>query len=338
MGKHLLNLPYLTAKTAKGHQYFYYRRGGKWWPLPCPTDPQFKERYDAIHSTFTLSRNPAKRGTVSWLVEQFKGSAEFKTKHSSTRKDYATIADKLCKVWGDIPINNITRAAVFAYRDRLADRPRTANYHIQVLRLLLNFAVDRSWLVSNPASRPKRLKTGPGHQPWPVEAIQKFREANADYGTMLLALTLGLCTAQRQGDILKMRMNDFNDGLVRTVQSKTGNEVWIPQHPSLRAALSAVKGRYMVLVTKTGRSYKGDHFRHEWRAATLRAGLDGLTFHGLRTTAGTFLAEAGCSDAELQSILGHTTQSQSAHYRRKASSKTMAVAGMAKLEQSKPDL
>ncbi len=51
----------------------------------------------------------------------------------------------------------------------------------------------------------------------------------------------------------------------------------------------------------------------------------GLTFHGLRHTVGTTLAEAGASDQTIQSVLGHLTTTQAREYRRDADKKKGGV-------------
>ncbi len=58
-----------------------------------------------------------------------------------------------------------------------------------------------------------------------------------------------------------------------------------------------------------------------------------LSFHGPHHTAGKALAEAGCSDAEIQAILGHKTRQMSELYSRRARQKRLALPAMAKLEK-----
>jgi len=336
VGRHLLDLPYLTPKRAKGRDYFYYRRSGKWYRLPAPTDPSFLDEYERIHASFMLTAEASRQGTFGWLAEKYKGSPEFGDKALRTQKDYRQILDRLCEVWRDIPLTQVTRKGIMTYRDTLAHSPRQANYAVQVIRLLFSFAIDNGIAKENPALRPKRLKEGPGYQLWPDEAIAKFREANADDKMMLTALEMGLCSGLREGDLCRMTVADYKDGLIKVTQAKTNEPVWVPAHPTLRERLDKIHGRLLIIVTKTGRQFTENHFRHLWRAATLKAGLDGLTFHGLRTTAGTYLAEAGCTDAEIQAVLGQRTPAMAAHYRRYANKKTLAKAAIGKLSQSRP--
>ena len=47
-------------------------------------------------------------------------------------------------------------------------------------------------------------------------------------------------------------------------------------------------------------------FRSSWRKACKTAGIVGVTFNDLRGTAVTRLAMAGCTEAEMATITGHT--------------------------------
>jgi len=151
VGRHLLDLPYLTPKRAKGRDYFYYRRDGRWYRLPAPTDPKFMDEYDRIHTSFRLTSEATRQGTFGWLVETYKGSPEFREKASRTQEDYRKILDRLCEVWKDLQISQVTRPGVKQYRDTLAHSPKQANYAVAVIRLLYYFAMDRGLAKENPA-------------------------------------------------------------------------------------------------------------------------------------------------------------------------------------------
>jgi integrase len=53
-------------------------------------------------------------------------------------------------------------------------------------------------------------------------------------------------------------------------------------------------------------AWQPNAFRKQWGDACRKAGIAGLTFHDLRGTAVTRLAEAECSAAEIASITGHS--------------------------------
>jgi integrase len=57
----------------------------------------------------------------------------------------------------------------------------------------------------------------------------------------------------------------------------------------------------------------------------------GLTFHGLRHTAGRLLADRGADPRTIAALLGHKTLQMAAHYSEEADRKKRAVAAVAKL-------
>jgi len=124
---------------------------------------------------------------------------------------------------------------------------------------------------------------------------------------MSLAFMLALWTGQRQGDLLKLPWSEYNGVRVRLKQSKTGARVTVPIGQPLKVLLDAAKRKAItVLAAEAGTSWTESGFRASWRTACEKAGVTGLTFHDLRGTAVTRLAQAGCSEAEIATITGHS--------------------------------
>jgi integrase len=81
----------------------------------------------------------------------------------------------------------------------------------------------------------------------------------------------------------------------------------IPVGALLKVALDgAAKVSPVILVNTEGKPWTGDGFRSSWRKAVAAASITGLTFHDLRGTAVTRLAIAGCTEAEIATITGHS--------------------------------
>jgi len=92
-------------------------------------------------------------------------------------------------------------------------------------------------------------------------------------------------------------------------QSKTRIRVVIPVGAPLKAALDAAakaKQSPLILTNSEDKPWTADGFRSSWRKACARAGIVGVTFHDLRGTAVTRLALAGCTEAEIATITGHS--------------------------------
>src|SRR5262249_23177094 len=70
-------------------------------------------------------------------------------------------------------------------------------------------------------------------------------------------------------------------------------------------ALEATQKRSTIILTNSdGKPWTSDGFRASWRKACKVAGVIGVTFHDLRGTAVTRLAQAGCTEAEIATITG----------------------------------
>lgn len=365
-----VDLPYLWTPTIKGKQYAYYRRNGRRLALPALGTPEFLPAYQSAHAAATAVAESrptpppgAAVGSMAALVAAYRASPEWGELAPATRKDYDKALKPLSERYGRLPVATMPRQFVFKMRDDYATMPaftrekppkpildaegtqvilktpRRANRMVNVLRLLLAWAADRGgWFKGeNPAARPGKLKTGPGYSAWAAEDITAFLASDAVAEPLKRAAMLGLCTGQRKQDCLAMSRTARAGGEIEVVPEKTKNSsgvrLWIPEHPDLTRFLDAAPASDSVtlLTRPDGKPWKEDHFNHEFAKAVKVVGLSGLSFHGLRKTASVWLAEAGATDAEIDSILGHVDPKMTRHYRRQANQRTTAQAAMRKL-------
>jgi integrase len=215
----------------------------------------------------------------------------------------------------------------------MQDRPARANQAVTVLRVLLKEAVEREWLQTNPANKVKALKIGDGWQPWPDASLEKAHEGFT--GAPRIAFMLALYTGQRKGDILKMRWNDIDDDGIKVKQGKTGTELWIPLHSTLRMELTKAKSKtkgLVIVARRNGQPYEETGFYKEWRKQQNKLGLAYLKFHGLRKNATKTLFEAGCTPQQVQAITGHASLQTLEHYGKAANQKVMAQDAMNAME------
>ena len=91
-----------------------------------------------------------------------------------------------------------------------------------------------------------------------------------------------------------------------------------------------------MILTNGRRTWASKTFRNTWVKTARKAQISGLTFHDLRGTAVTRLAEAGCSAAEIASITGHSMRDVGAILDvYLARTGKIALAAIAKLERGK---
>jgi integrase len=180
-----------------------------------------------------------------------------------------------------------------------------ADYAWSVLSLILNWAVDRNKIETNPCAKGGRLYRGTRvDKTWTEEDEAKFLAAAPKH--MHLPLILALWTGQREGDLLRLTWSSFDGEKIRLRQRKTGARVVIPVGQPLQDALRTQKrDGLLILVNSEGNPWTEDGFRSSWRKACAKASIDGLTFNDLRGTAVTRLALAGATEAEIVAITGH---------------------------------
>jgi len=338
-----VDLPYLWSGQGrhKRRRYWYYRRDKKFIAIKSPdgrciepTDPGFLGAYQSIHETFGQSeaavpdRASTKEGTIAHLIDVYRASSDFKQLSQKTQKDYVRYLDMLKVNHGHRAIAKLPREAVLAIRDTYQDTPRTANYIVSVLRLILAFAEDRKQkfklpeLWANPARRPKKLKTGAGHRPWEEVEIATYREHWPKTKLERFVFEMFLNTGQRGEDIAPMTRRQYFRGEIAVAQEKTKRRVWIPASHDLREVLDPWLERHALLPTAPlfrtedrGRPLLVDNMRHLMRDAMREAGLpDDCTLHGLRYTFATRAIELGLDWQTIESIVGHTTAEMAFKY------------------------
>ncbi|TVR81582.1 MAG: hypothetical protein EA405_08140, partial [Rhodospirillales bacterium] len=281
--------------------------------------------------------------TLPWLIRLFRVDERFTLLKPKTKRGYEYAFRKI-EAWseqiGHPQLQYIERKAVREFYRSLTSKLPTANSVIRVLRLLLRYAVDEGYILHNPAAKLRMVATPPRQMIWSDDQIATFIGAAEKAGrrSLALAVLLGICLGQRQGDILRLTWSQFDGTAITVRQGKTGALVRIPVMRELATVLHATPraSSSIVVAETTGRPYLSDHFQHEFRRIANAAGLPSLQFLDLRRSAVVRLAEAGCTTAEIAAITGHrlerTTQILETYLPRTS---PMAEAAIRKLELHK---
>ena len=286
--------------------YFYAWRGGPRLPGQ-PGSPEFILAYNQA----IKHRLEAPADLVCSLLLGFQRSQEFLGLAERTRADYLAKIKVIAKEFGDLPlaalIERPIRGVFLAWRDKLALRSRRqADYAWVILARILSWALDRGLIAVNPCRGAGRLYRGSrADKVWTVDDEGLFLARAPRH--LHLALMLAVETGQRQGDLLRLPWSAYDGTHIRLRQSKTKVRVVIPASRRLKLLLDATpKQNPLILVTSEGRPWTEDGFHSSWAKACRRAGISGVTFHDLRGTAVTRLALAGCTEAEIATITGHS--------------------------------
>ena len=325
--------------------YHYFRRRG--WPrIPLPGvvgSAEFMEAYQqalaAAPATIGASKR-SKPGSVSAAIAEYYGSQAFRGLRGGTPTKWRAILERFRDRHGHMPLASLPKEFVVALLYTLP--PHAALNWLKAFRHFFRWCLTRK-LVRNDPTLGIRLKVpkSDGFATWSEDEIAQF-EAHHPIGSKpRLALALGLFTAQRRGDVVRIGRQHIRDGVLTVRQQKTGATLAIPVHPDLAAIIAATPlGHLTLLTTSTGKSYGANDFTDQFRAWCDAAEVpQHCVFHGLRKAALTHLADAGCTVHEIAAISGHKTLAEVERYTKAADQARLARAAMERIanESVKPE-
>jgi integrase len=301
--------------------YYYFRRHGRRWRLPGePLSEEFMAEYrrrkaetDAAAATPLPDppedRRDFPRGTMGRLISDYLATGEFKQLKPRTKAEYERVCNVLSGEHGHKRVAHLKRRHIRQIRDAKADTPGAANTVLRQLKILLNFAVDDELIEASPAAGFKELDVGEWRS-WTDDECAKFEKRWAPGTMQRRAYALAHYTGQRKADLVTRNRSHRRDGGIYVVQSKTDEELWIPEHKELTAELGrGVIGIDTLLVTPVqGKPFSSEYFGAWFAEAIEDAGLpDDCVLHGLRKCAARKLADLGLSTEDIKSITGHVT-------------------------------
>jgi integrase len=317
--------------------YHYFRRRG--WPrIPLPGvvgSAEFMEAYQQALAAAPVAIGASKRskpGSISAGLAEYYGSQTFRSLTGGTPASRRAILERFREKHGHMPLATMPKQFVMALIDTMT--PHEAKNFLVAFRHFARWGLERKLLRDDPtlSIQVKRPKSD-GFRTWTEQEIAQF-EAHWPIGSKpRLALALGLFTAQRRGDVVRIGRQHIRDG-VRTVRKqKTGAALAIPVHADLAAIIAAtLVGHLTLLVTQTGKSYGANDFSEMFRSWCDAASLPRhCVFHGLRKAACTRLADAGCTAHEIAAISGHRTLKEVERYTKGADQARLARAAMERI-------
>ncbi len=334
----IVRLKGVKKVRSKGKDYFYHRRTMTRLP-GVPGSAEFVAKLSEL--TRRVNGSLVLEG-LGALVAAYRSSPEFGRLAPATRYKYQGIFDEL-KPLDDAPLIAITTEFLYGWRDKKAEEKSRsfANFGIIVFRLLFAWGKRRGKCKANPAldieliRKPRNAPVK--NRPWRPEEVARVLEAAPPW--MRVPIAIAAYTGLRESDVVRVTWQCYDGQAFETRMKKTGLPVWIPAHYRLRSLLDAAPRVHdQIVVGARGAPISQSGLSTEfWRLLVRlrdagRIGA-GLSFHGLRHTLGTALAEAGCDAQTIAAVLGQATTKMAEHYSRTADRRGLAGAAMEKLEK-----
>lgn len=337
-------------RSINGKVYCYHRATGERLDEPFGSAAFFAHLARLDRQAEDQTALASRPGTLKALILNYKETDAFLDLKPRTRSDYEKVFTFLEPLW-NAPITSFTTPEIVNLRDkwRKTRGREIVNKTRAVLSILMGRAVELGIIANNPVRDVKRVRKPRNSQSinraWTLEERRSVLEHLPAH--LKLPVTIGLYTGMRVADILRLPPTIITGNRINVKTAKADVWVYIPIPPELQAALSWAprpKGNaksIRLCLNSHGEPWTDSGFSCSFRRAI--AGLkarglvgEGLTFHGLRHTVASELAECdGVSSEDIAAVLGQKTSQMAKHYSREADRSRRTATTIAKYEPLK---
>jgi site-specific recombinase XerD len=270
-----------------------------------------------LDKTITGEDLKKKTGTLVDVISKYKASGFWTDLSKKTRQDYDLYLKEI-ESWSaekNHPhIREMTTKSIVKWLGKFEETPVRQRRARTALSILYEVAKNEGYVEHNLArgvKLRKRKTAKRGLMIWEDRDIEIFCKTANDLGFASLgrAVVMGIETAQRKGDIIKMQKpRDYDNGRLRFRQSKTGKLIDIKATDLLKKALEDIPATQLVLFLneRTGKPWSEYDFTHRVREIADLAGLKEHIFMHLRHSSILYLHRAGVDVKGIASITGHS--------------------------------
>jgi integrase len=303
----------IAKVRSKGRTYYYAWRGG-----PRLRGEPGSAEFIASYNEAIESRRTPDPGRFKSLVVLYKASGDYKNLADTTRKNWAPWLDRIADYFGELRIAQFDRPqkirpVIRRWRNQWADKPRTADYGMQVLSRVLSYAVDPlGKIAGNPCEGIKRLYSGDRSEIiWTDADLKQLKAGGPNKPCaeeIRHAVDLDANTGLRLSDLLRLSWTHVGEDAITLATGKSRGrcEAIIPLHDELREVLARIPKRSTAILTnQRGRPWTMNGFGTAFNRAKIAASMNdrNLHFHDLRGTAATKFYIAGLSIRVIAEIL-----------------------------------
>ena len=316
-----VDLKGLHVCRKKSGTYYYAWRGGP----RVKGEPGTLEFIENFHAAIEQARAPDTSKFRS-LIAAYKASQDYQELAASTKRNWSPWLDKIADYFGDLGIVHFNnperiRPAIRKWRGRYADKPRTADYGLQVLSRVLAYGVDPlGKIVSNPCEGIKNIYSADRAEIiWTDADLAEFHAKSSP--EVSWAVELAAHTGLRRSDLFKLSWSHVGEhGIVmKTGKSGQRRQAVVPLYRALREVLAKIPRRSPVILTSSKeRPWTPNGFASSFNDIKHKAWPEGteLHFHDLRGTAATKFYVAGLTEREIAESMGWEEETVSKIIRR----------------------
>jgi len=333
--------PYLSReKTRHGKFVWYFKRNGRRIRLPDQYgSDEFTAAYEKALTGSASAPDPAKagKGSLKWLVQQYKRSGAFAALAPATRRARDNILKQMLSDPrnADGPFSEITRATIKKAMDKRAATPNAANNFLKTMSHVFKWAAEAELVETSPCLGVSKINVkSDGFHTWTVGQVERYRSHHKLGTRPRLAIDILLFLGLRRSDAVMVGRQHMKDGVVSIRTQKTGAWVYLPVFRQLQESIDATPtGDLAFLTTSLGKPFTSGASFGNWFAKQCKAaGLpDECRAHGLRKAGATIAADEGATAHELMAMYGWTRLAMAEVYTKEADKKRLAKSASERL-------
>ncbi|HJD66159.1 MAG TPA: tyrosine-type recombinase/integrase [Rickettsia endosymbiont of Bembidion nr. Transversale] len=242
-------------------------------------------------------------------------------------QDYQDTIDRHGKDLYPVQISAISKVNIQEKFNNLSKESGTyaANRFIDILRSILNKAIDWELLTVNPVVGVKKHKEKSRDRYLTREEIPQFFTAIAEEKNQVMKdfFLIALYTSVRKDNILTMRWDQvsFADKKLYLPETKNGQPHSLPLLNQAVEILKARKEQSTSIWVFPSESSSSGHLQEPkkaWSRICKKAGIKNLRIHDLRRTIPSWMAMTGANQYVIGQLLNHTDPRSTAVYARLA--------------------
>lgn len=300
---------HVVKNAATGKEYHYAWRGG-----PRLKGEPGTHEYHRSYNEAIADRKALDGDKLAGVIASYKASDAYKKLAPSTRKEWSRWLDRIRDEFGDYRMALFDRPErirplIRKWRGKYAEKPRTADYAMQVLSRVLSHAVDPlGKITANPCEGIKRLYSADRSDIiWTDDDLTSIKAGCSP--ELALAFDLAAHTGLRLGDLVKLSWSHIGETHIEIATGKGRRKkrrAIIPLYGDLRALIARIPKRATTVLTSTRkRPWTVTGISSSIQDVKVASGMADrdLHFHDLRGTAATKFYLAGLKVRVIAEIL-----------------------------------
>ena len=258
-----------------------------------------------------------------FAMEDWKATAGTGWRASRRRQVGRYLENQLLPAFGTLRLNRIRRLDVERWFDAYSKTaPGGANQVLQLLRQILNGAVDAGLIPTNPTEgirrnpRPKFTRfLSIGEIDRLHRALDRLVDKRPSRRRQADIIRLLLLTGCRKGEIVRLKWSEVDGDVLRLAETKTGSRtVWLSEAARAILDRQARTGSRYVFPSPKDPERPCTRDVELWYLVRKEAGIEDVRLHDLRHTVASQAVAQGTALSTVARMLGHADPTMTLRY------------------------